>query len=230
MRRWLKHTLLCLQALLLSLPGWALDPGWQLARDSDGVKVYTRPVEGSDIKAFRGEVEVEATALQVLGALDDTPAFVEWMHNCIDSKLVHSYSLVDRQQYMVIDFPWPTTDRDMVVRNQIAYNLEKGHVKIDLSAFAEADLPDSARAAMPKSGKRRRVSQMNGFFELQQLGDSRTKVIYQLHMDPAGAVPSGIVNAMIVDNPFNSLQGLRKQAVLEKYRDFDPLNITAQVE
>ncbi|MBD2858565.1 START domain-containing protein [Spongiibacter sp. KMU-158] len=229
MKAQLKHILSAGLLLVLSLPVWALDAGWELAKDSKGIQVYLREVPNSPVKAFRGEVEIDAGVLQILGALDDTPAFTEWMHNCAKSELIHKYSLVDRQQYMVIDFPWPTTDRDMIIRNKISYDLEQGYARIDLSAFDEAELPAEAKAKMPGKSKFRRVSELTGFFELQQLSPEKTRVVYQLHMDPAGSVPSGIVNMMLVDNPFNSLQGLRERAPLAKYQDFDPLNVKAEL-
>ncbi len=201
----------------------ARDADWELAKDKQGIQVYTRSVEGSPIKAFRGEIEVDASLNSVLGVLDDAPAFVEWFHNCRQSVELSRADYLDRLQYMAIDFPWPTDDRDMIVRNRITYDLESQHVRISLLAIAEKGLQPGVQNRVPTGEGRRRVSEMVGFFDLQGLPGERTKVVYQLHLDPAGAVPASIVNAMIVDNPYGTLKGLRVQAQRDKYREFTPL-------
>lgn len=220
---------LCLLLWLAGTTAHAAETDWELVKDKQGIQVYTRNVEGSPIKAFRGEIEIDTDLNRVLGVLDDAPGFVEWMHNCRQSIELSREDYLDRLQYMAIDFPWPTDDRDMIVRNRISYDLDNQHVRIALLAVAEEELQPGIQSRVPAGKGRRRVSDMVGFFDLKGLAGERTKVVYQLHLDPAGAVPAGIVNAMIVDNPFGSLKGLRAQAKLDKYREFAPLpNLSVQ--
>jgi hypothetical protein len=55
---------------------------WELVRDNDEVKVWTRDVDGSKIKAFRGETEIAAELTQLMAKMDDTPTDSRWMPQC----------------------------------------------------------------------------------------------------------------------------------------------------
>ena len=206
--------------LLLS---FSLSAGeWELEKDKDGIQVYTRAVDGSDYKAFRGEAIINAELNQVMALLDDTNGFVHWMFNCKNPKLLYKASLLDRYQYLQNDFPWPAADRDMILRNEISQDPVSRITVVKLTGVDVQALPESAKAALPKKSDAVRVEEVEGFFELTPLSDAQTKVVFQLHLNPVGALPSGLVNAMIVDNPFETLKAMRNRVVLPEYANFNP--------
>ncbi|WP_040802674.1 START domain-containing protein [Zhongshania aliphaticivorans] len=195
---------------------------WELAKDAEGVKVFTGAVAGSEYKAFRGEIVVDAELNQLMAVLDDTANFSNWMYNCKSPKLLYKASLLDRYQYLQNDFPWPAKDREMILRNEISQDPASRVTTVKLSSVALEKLPAPARQAMPKTGAAVRMEAVQGFFELSPVSDTQTKVIFQLHLDPGGGLPAGLVNALIVDNPFETLKALAKQAVRPEYANFNP--------
>lgn len=195
---------------------------WQLEKDKDGIQVYTAAVANSDYKAFRGEAIINAELNQVMALLDDTNGFVHWMFNCKSPKLLYKASLLDRYQYLQNDFPWPAADREMILRNEISQDPVSRVTTVKLSGVLESALPESAKAALPKKSDAVRVEDVAGFFELTPLSDAQTKVVFQLHLNPVGALPSGLVNAMIVDNPYETLKAMRKRVALPEYANFNP--------
>jgi hypothetical protein len=195
---------------------------WQLEKDKDGIQVYTAAVANSDYKAFRGEAIINAELNQVMALLDDTNGFVHWMFNCKSPKLLYKASLLDRYQYLQNDFPWPAADREMILRNEISQDPVSRVTTVKLSGVLESALPEPAKAALPKKSDAVRVEDVVGFFELTPLSDAQTKVVFQLHLNPVGALPSGLVNAMIVDNPYETLKAMRKRVVLPEYANFNP--------
>lgn len=52
---------------------------WELKDEQDGIKVYTRSVPNSDIKAVKVEATVEATLSQLAAVILDIPASGEWV-------------------------------------------------------------------------------------------------------------------------------------------------------
>ncbi len=196
--------------------------GWNLERDRDGIRVYTRAVPGSKYREFRGEAEVDAELNQVMAVLNDTDACVDWMYKCVQPKMLQKVSLLDRYQYLVNDFPWPAADRALVIRNRISQDEDTRVTKIDLDAMADSELPERARGKLPEAGENVRVTDARGFFELTPLEGERTRVVYQLHLDPVGSLPSGLVNALIVDNPFETLKNIRDVVKRPQYQSFKP--------
>lgn len=213
----------CLQVLALMLFSFSLAAAeWNLEKDKDGIQVFTSAVAGSDYKAFRGETIINAELNQLMALLDDTEGFVHWMFNCKSPKLLYKASLLDRYQYLINDFPWPAADRELILRNEISQDPATRITRVKLSGVDVNALPAAAKAAMPTKTDAVRVEEVVGFFELTPLSDSQTKVIFQLHLNPVGSLPSGLVNAMIVDNPFETLKAMRKRVALPEYANFNP--------
>jgi hypothetical protein len=57
-----------------------------------------------------------------------------------------------------------------------------------------------------------RVAQVQGFWKMVPQGANQTQVIYQVHTEPGGSVPSWLANKFVVDAPFNTLKALRAKA------------------
>ncbi|HEY5749525.1 MAG TPA: START domain-containing protein, partial [Chryseolinea sp.] len=89
---------------------------WELKNEEDGIKVYTRRVENSDIKAIKVECTIEATLSQLTAVLLDIPASHEWIYAtkfCRVQKNISSSELIYHSE---INVPWPASNRDFIVR------------------------------------------------------------------------------------------------------------------
>ena len=51
---------------------------WSLVRERDGIAVYTRPVEGSGIREFKGSALVTASVERIRALLRDADHFKDW--------------------------------------------------------------------------------------------------------------------------------------------------------
>ena len=54
---------------------------WALSSDKDGIKVYTRHVADSKIKAIKVECTFNATAAQLVAVLMDIKTCSEWVYH-----------------------------------------------------------------------------------------------------------------------------------------------------
>lgn len=70
MKKLIGQCLLLLAFMAMSLSLVAAE--WRLEKDDDGIQVFTRAVEGSDYRAFRGETLINAELNQLMAVLDDT--------------------------------------------------------------------------------------------------------------------------------------------------------------
>lgn len=179
--------------------GHAGESPWSLVRERDGIVVHTRPVEGSGIREFKGSAVVSASTEQIRALLRDADHFKDWFPNTSESRLLAREGDVS-YQYSVLDAPWPVSDRDNVFRSETAIDPTSGTVAIRVSAA-----PDYH----PEQPERVRVRRALGLWLLEPLGEAQTRVTFTMHLEPGGGVPQWLINAQVVETPFDALTNLR---------------------
>jgi hypothetical protein len=187
-----------LAAAAAAAPAEASD--WTLGREADGITVHTRPVANSGVREFRGRAEVEAPVDSILGLLRDSSRFKTWFPNTPESRLLERDGPVS-YQYSVMATPWPISDRDNVLRSTRRTDPTSGVVTIDVEAA-----PDFH----PEQPDRVRVRRARGRWTLEPLDARRTRVTFQMHLEPGGGIPEWMVNTRVVETPFEALANLRK--------------------
>ncbi len=207
----------------LSVTAYAeVEADWVLERDENNVRVYTRSLEGSSFKAFRGETVIDAELNRALALMNDTAACVDWMHSCKSPVLIAKLNPLERYTYMVNDLPWPAADRALLLRASISQRMSDRVVTVALNAVAPSELSDEQRARVPSSKGVVLIDKARGFFRFTPVDDQKTHVEYQMHTDPNGALPASLVNAMVIDTPFHTLKSMQSVVLEEKYQDFRP--------
>lgn len=61
---------------------------WKLRKDKNGIKVFTRDVEGSKFKEFKAIVEIKTSMSTILSVFDDVDAYDKWIPNLAEQKLI----------------------------------------------------------------------------------------------------------------------------------------------
>jgi len=176
---------------------------WTLKKDKNGVQVYTRPVEGSTLKEFRGIVNIHTTVEAAKTLLLDLPSYTEWSHNCIESSVLKINNENDIIGVSLTAAPWPVQDREAIVQTQV---VEKdGSIYLNMVA-----LPDYLKV---KDGVVR-VPKMTGFWKITPNDDGTVEVVQQVHASPGGRIPDWLANSAVVDTPYNTLLNMKR--ILEK--------------
>src|SRR5690606_17336897 len=85
-------------------------------KEKSGVKVYTRYIEGWDLKQFKGEVMIPGTVKDLEKTLRNAKDRSLWMHNTVDTKDVKTESENVIYAYCRVEAPWPVADRDNVTK------------------------------------------------------------------------------------------------------------------
>ena len=186
----------------------AVHAEWELRKEEKGIRVYTRSVPGSQLRAFKGTVKIKASLASVLGVLDDTAACPEWVHRCKSGKVLERKSFTDVYTYKVTDMPFPTKDRDIVIHKVITQDPKSKAITIRNTA-----VPDF----IPKT-RNVRIEKSEGSYLLTPLPDGTVEVTWEQFSDPAGRIPRSLINSMIVNTPLLTLNRLRELAQTSKYQ------------
>lgn len=181
---------------------------WSLEKDKDGISIYSRAVDYSDFKEFRAEVTLNASIDTVIAIFQDPNSFTRWVHQCSSAEVIQQESFLDIYVYQVSDMPLLVSDRDIVIRDVYSYSEDYSHWAIDVQAIdGMVDKTDMIR-----------INNSKGIYNLYREENGETKIVWFQHADPAGALPSWLVNSLIVDFPYNTLNSLRALSQEAKYK------------
>ena len=185
---------------LAAAPALAANPAaWRLDKRENGIDVYTRPVEGSGIKEFRGIADVAVDIETILDLLRDSSRFKTWFPNTPESRLLGREGDVT-YQYSVMGMPWPMEKRDNVLRAVTRRDEESGIVDIEVTAAPDYYPPRKGHL---------RIRKAHGTWRLEPLAPDKTRVVFTMHLEPGGGIPQWLINARVVAAPFEALTNLR---------------------
>ncbi|PKM31021.1 MAG: hypothetical protein CVV08_15540 [Gammaproteobacteria bacterium HGW-Gammaproteobacteria-12] len=171
---------------------------WQLEREEDGVSVYLADVPGSKYKAYRGVVTISADLAAVQAVQEDVTGSCSWIFSCQQQRLLETDGDVS-ELYTRFEMPWPVKARDSVIQVTTRTDGDGGVTRL-LKAVPQR---------LPEEKGFVRVQRVDGQWRLKPLGEGRVEVIYEVHTEPGGSLPSWLANSFVVDAPLQTLQGLR---------------------
>ena len=93
---------------------YAQDSDWELRKDKNGIQVYTREVEGSNLDEFKGVGTVNASVESIVQILQDADNMKDWLPDCKESELL-KLEQKDQYHYTITTAPWPVKNRDSYI-------------------------------------------------------------------------------------------------------------------
>ena len=183
------------------------ETSWKKVKEVEGITVYTRPVEGSDLDEFMGQTLIDAPVEVLNDILEDVPALTRWMYNCKTSYVIERTGKDRAIVYNETFAPWPVENRDVVVESNT--RREANRVIRSFRAVSHAKMP-------PKKGVVR-ITDMDGAWVFESRGE-KTFVTYRVRSHPGGSIPPSIANWTSIKLPVDTLQGLRRMTGDQKYR------------
>lgn len=175
---------------------------WELEKDKDGIRVYTRSPGDSDVKEFKVYADINADRIEILKILTRAGDYMNWMPNVDESRVLEVVSDTKRIVYYKVDCPWPTSNRDLVLDFWVENDEEQEatYIRLKENNSAKKEVSDCVR-----------MKKAHGYWKLTTIAKNKTKVYYQFLGDPGGSLPSWLVNMFIVDGPFDTFVALKKK-------------------
>lgn len=188
------------------------DRDWELSDETNGIRVYTRDLDHSSIKAFRAEVVLDGSLESVMAIMSEPGSCVEWVHQCAESYGLPDGEFNERYAYSVNDMPWPVNDRDYVLR--IETESEAGGDRIIMNMEAVEDMK-------PEQNGYIRINTSYTIYEFERADDGRTRMTWYQHAEPGGSIPNWLVNRLLTDLPVKSLEKLNELLQQDSYQDHE---------
>jgi len=175
---------------------------WELKKEENGIKVYTRYAENSRLKEVRAVTEVESSLSGIVALLLDVKNYPNWIYACGEASTLKAVSNHEEYHYQVTNLPWPFDDRDMIWH----FNIEQeGSAKIvNITNTSEPDY-------IPAKKGIERVIRVQSTYKLTPLNGGKVEVEFEIFVDPGGSIPAWLINANIVRAPYKTTEAMIKQ-------------------
>ncbi len=198
--------------LIFIVPGIAGDDNipWELVKDENGIKVFTRENNGSQLKEFKGITQINTSLASLITLYYDRESYHEWFFACENSMLLKEISFRERYFYTVTGAPWPISHRDIIIHSILTQNPDSKEVLI-----TEVGIKNF----IPENTDMVRVTEMEGFFKFTPIKDDVIEVTYQCYSNPGGILPAFLINTAAVDCPFVTLSNMKSIVKKGKYQD-----------
>ena len=194
--------------ITFALPINADESLWKVRLSQDDVLVESRKTPGAAYLTFRATTTINTGIAPALALLQHNAACTDWLYRCKESRLIEEISPTQRTFYQVTSLPFPAKARDVIFHASIAYG-DSGSVIV---------MMDSKPALLSET-RHVRIQDAQGTYRLEPLSDDVTRIIWEQYVDPGGALPAWLVNSMLTDLPFKSLQRFRELVETLPYRD-----------
>lgn len=181
-----------------SLPTAALESdAWTLEKEGDRIALYTSEVEGSPFLAVKVTATIKAPMGKVLDILGDGNGCSEWRAMCKSSEIVKAVSDQERYIYMVLNLPWPISDRDLVMHSVAVTDTEAKSVTVKLNTSSDSH-PDQDYVR----------AESNGHYTVVATGDEIVKFTWVMHTDLRGKLSPGMINPQLSSSTLKDVKSL----------------------
>ena len=185
----------------------ALPSNAKLSLNKNNVKVWTFKDANSSVLSYKAETTFDAPIEKAVALVLDVNNTPKWVPNVAKAEVL---SRDDKKGefsiYMVLDFPFPLKDRDMVVKGSMSKDAT-GTIYIKNTAVQQGKAinPDYIR-----------LKEYSGDWTFQKLGANKVKVITSGHANPEGAIPASVINLLVEQQPYQLLQKMKAELAKNK--------------
>jgi len=177
------------------------EDAWKLELDKEGIKVYTRYVDGSAFKEFKAEMVMDGSISEIADIIADVERFPEWSYKTVSVKIIRKEGNIIHYFYV--------SDTPRFLKTRVAFF--ESEKSIDPKTNEITFTLINIQGNQPISDSEILIPTMKGYWKLTSLGNNKVRVMMQMLTEPGGIIPAWLANLVVVDSPFVTLKGLREQ-------------------
>lgn len=184
----------------------------KLSIHKNNIKVWTYPQQSSPVFLYKAETTFNVPLEKAAALILDVDHAGKWV------PYVGSVKVLSRDDqkgefllYMVLDFPFPLKDRDLVVKGKMSKDAQ-GMISIQNKAI---------EGGYPLNPDYVRIQDYEGDWTFQKLGNHKVKVSTYGYANPEGSIPLSFVNMFVQQQPYQMLQKMKIE--LSKSRSYKAL-------
>jgi hypothetical protein len=182
---------------------------WKLKIDKEGIKIYTRPCTNSGIDALKVSCVLEATLSQIAAVLLDVKNQDRWFYHT-KSKVLLDVSSSELYYYSELYFPFPFSNRDFIEHIKVSQDTTTKIISMEVQ-----NVPDY----MSTKKDFIRVIQSACKWTIKPIDKNQIIIEFTLFADPAGSIPSWLVNRFSLYGPYETFKKLKNYIKSPEYTE-----------
>lgn len=198
----MKKVILMVCAVAMFATAQAKTAEQTLSINKNNIKVWTYQNSQNPVFSYRAETVYDTSVEKAVSLVLDVENAVKWVPYMGSVKVL---SRDDKKGefllYIVLDFPFPLKDRDLVVQGKIQKNAQ-GIISIKNKAI------DKGYAKNPNYV---RLNDYQGDWTFQKLANNKVKVSTYGYANPEGSIPLKFVNLFVEQQPYQMLQKMKTE-------------------
>jgi len=191
---------------------------WEKVEEDNDITVFTRSVEGFGVKQFKGVTFIDAPMEVLYEVLKDSEGFKEWFGDCLRQETTVHIDGYSKYFLHIVKVP-VLKDRNLVGKVVFDIDQTNGILKAQITAQKKEMIPEEFQqsAWVPESSKFVRITDLYCNINVYQESTLKSKVVYEVLVDPAGWIPAWVANYFAVKNPETTLTNLKQMTKKQKY-------------
>lgn len=181
--------------------------GWVFKNEKDGVKVYYRKTPA--VHEMKLSTSIKTPLSGIVKLFSEVELYPQWGYKIMESRVLHRVSETEVYYYSRFDFPWPLSDRDVVMHSQLVQNPNNRSV-VAVSNAAPDYLPPVKDVV--------RIRTVDTRWVLMPGADGWLYVEYFVHSDPGGNLPDWLVNLTLDVGPRETIKNIRRFLARPEYQ------------
>jgi hypothetical protein len=173
---------------------------WELKKEKEGIKVYTRNSLNSSFKDIRVEADLQGTIGAIRALLVDFEKYPRWAYATKNSEMVMQINRNQFIYYLEVSAPWPVTNRYLYANISVVHDSLRHNLKV---------ISESINDYQPSVEKLVRVARSKGVWNVTTLSDKMIHIEYLLEADPGGSVPAWVLNLFATKAPMATFEELK---------------------
>jgi len=187
--------------ILVIIASYKVDAqSWELKKNKEGVKVYTKSNPVSAFDLLKAECDIDVDVNQLLTLIFDVSKHTQWVYNAIQSVPIARLGTFDIIYYGETYAPWPVSNRDLIIHLT---------AKTDSTTGICTIYGISEPYRKPLVSNKVRVTRSKSVWTLIPIDSKTTHVMYTLDIDPGGSLPAWLVNFASTEGPYLSFKKMK---------------------
>ena len=198
----------CLVCLYPAVPAAESPPSpfdfkqpWEIIETREKATLYRHPWPKGGISTFKVDMEMDASADELLSIITDVRSYQRWVPYCRKVEILKKTGTGSFIYYFAMDLPWPASNREWVNKLTVSRNAADNSIRV---SFMAVDY------FYPKSNRYIRVKKHIAHWILIPISPGRTRSIWQWCTDPGGHLPDWRIEWASRDQVMESIKKIRE--------------------
>ncbi len=189
----------------------AKEKNWKLIKDKKGIKVWSRSVDISPIKSFKGVTEFETSVSALTALMFDTEYLTSWMELTDFAEVIKLVGKTEMYRYTINKPPWPVNPRDACSVLKGYYYPETGAVFMRVQ-----QTPD----LLPRNKKYIRIPIIMGYYKIVPKLNGKVEFTFEAIVEMGGWLPKWIINFWLAEVPHGTFRSIQGAMPLDRYKNY----------